>query len=161
MIVTSANCPSCGAPVTFKLGSSIVVVCEYCNTVIARKDREITDLGKVADIVDTRSPLEVGTAGYFEGVPFTLTGRAQIAHPLGGVWDEWYAAVEDGRWGWLAEAQGHFYMTFPRRLHGQVLIPPFAALKPGEPVVLPAATGRYVVAETGVGTMVAAKGEIP
>jgi hypothetical protein len=114
MIVTAANCPSCGAPVELKLGSSIVVVCEYCNTVVARKDRSLADLGKVADLVDTRSPLEVGRTGSFEGVSFTLTGRAQLRHAAGGVWDEWYAAFADGRWGWLAEAQGRFYMTFPR-----------------------------------------------
>jgi hypothetical protein len=161
MIATTANCPSCGAPITFKIGSSIVVICEFCNSAIARTDRELKNLGKVADLLDTRSPLSVGTEGRFEGKAFVLTGRAQLAHSAGGVWDEWYAAFGDGRWGWLAEAQGRFYMTFPRQVTGQMLVPPFDALNPGEPVVVPGSPNRYVVAETGFATTVSAEGEIP
>ncbi len=107
-----AGCPACGAEVIFKSGSSIVVVCEFCHSVVARTDRGVEDMGKVADVVESGSPLEVGLRGAVRNVPFTLTGRAQFAHPAGGVWDEWYAAFADGRWGWLAEAQGRFYMTF-------------------------------------------------
>jgi len=40
-----------------------------------------------------------------------LTGRAQNRHELGGVWDEWYATFSNGWVGWLAEAQGKFYLT--------------------------------------------------
>jgi hypothetical protein len=161
MIVTEANCPSCGAPIVFKLGSSIVVVCEYCNSAIARKDRNLADLGKVSDLVDTRSPLEIGTPGYFEGVPFTLTGRAQLRHPAGGIWDEWYAALEDGRWGWLAEAQGRFFMTFRRKIRGSNLLPTFDELRPGDSVVVPGSSNRFVVDEKDVATTAGARGEIP
>ena len=58
MTVTRANCPSCGAPVEFKLGASIVVICEFCNSAVARTDRDVRNLGKVADLVDTRSPAD-------------------------------------------------------------------------------------------------------
>ena len=104
-----ASCPACGAPISFKIGSSIVVVCEFCNSVIARGDRKLEDLGKVADLAETGSPLDIGLRGMYQGVSFELTGRAQLGHEAGGVWDEWYAAFADGRWGWLAEAQGRFY----------------------------------------------------
>jgi hypothetical protein len=161
MIVTSANCPACGAPIVFKLGSSIVVVCEHCNSVIARKDRDLADLGRVADLVDTQSPLEIGMSGYFEGVPFTLTGRAQLSHPAGGVWDEWYAAFEDGRWGWLAEAQGQFILTFERRFRGANVLPNFAELSPGTAVIVPGSKNRFVVAEKEIATTAGARGEIP
>jgi hypothetical protein len=161
MIVTTANCPACGASIVFKLGSSIVVVCEYCNSVIARKDRELANLGKVSDLVDTRSPLEIGTSGYFEGVPFTLTGRAQLKHSAGGVWDEWYAAFEDGRWGWLAEAQGQFILTFERRFRGSTHLPTYAELSPGEPFVVPGSKNRFVVSEKDVAATAGARGEIP
>ncbi len=47
MTAFAANCPACGAPVVFKTGSGVVVVCEYCNSVVARTDRALEDLGKV------------------------------------------------------------------------------------------------------------------
>jgi hypothetical protein len=109
-----ATCPACGGPVTFKVGTSLVAVCPYCRNVVGRGDRGIESLGKVADLVETQSPLDVGVKGRYEGVPFELTGRTQFKHPAGGVWDEWYAALRDGRWGWLAEAQGRFYLTFEK-----------------------------------------------
>ena len=56
--------------------------------------------------------LRVGLEGMYDGRKFRLTGRTQLAHPAGGVWDEWYAAFADGRWGWLSEAQGRYYLLF-------------------------------------------------
>ena len=55
-----ANCPSCGAPVEFKSGQSIVVICNYCHSAVARTDRGLQDVGKVAELVETSSPLDVG-----------------------------------------------------------------------------------------------------
>lgn len=161
MLITTANCPSCGAPVTFKIGSSIVVVCEYCNSAVARTDRDVRNLGKVADLIDTQSPLRVGLAGRFDGRPFELTGRVQIAHQAGGVWDEWYASFGGQYWGWLAEAQGRFYMTFPRQVADVAALPPANTLGPGQPVAIPGDATRYVVGEAGVGRLMGAKGEIP
>ena len=154
-----ASCPACGATISFKIGSSIVVVCDYCHSVIARGDRALEDLGKVADIVDTGSPLDIGLTGVYQGVRFELTGRAQLGHEAGGVWDEWYAAFQDGRWGWLAEAQGKFYMTFEQSLPEQSLIPPYAMLQLGEPVS--ALSIPLSVAEKGQAEALGAKGEIP
>src|SRR5213078_3322950 len=73
MSLAEASCPACGGPITFKTSSSIVVVCEYCNSAIARSDKNLQDLGKVADLVDTGSPLDVGLSGVYQGVPFQLT----------------------------------------------------------------------------------------
>jgi ssDNA-binding Zn-finger/Zn-ribbon topoisomerase 1 len=156
-----ASCPACGAPINFKIDSSVVAVCEFCHSVVARGDRKLEDLGKVADLVQTGSPLDVGVRGLFEGVPFELTGRAQLGHQAGGMWDEWYAAFADGRWGWLAEAQGRFYLTFEQYISGQVLVPPSQYLELGQPV--PALSGSipFVVAEKGQARPIAAEGEIP
>src|SRR5213075_2532719 len=129
-----ASCPACGAPVIFKTGSSVVVVCESCNSVVARTDRGVEDAGKVSDVVESGSPLDVNLRGVYLGVAFELTGRAQLGHAAGGFWDEWYAAFSDGRWGWLAEAQGRFYLTFQQYLPEQSLIPPFEMIQPGQPV---------------------------
>lgn len=161
MMVTRANCPSCGAPVEFKLGASIVVICEFCNSAVARTDRDVRNLGKVADLVDTQSPLAIGVEGRFDGKPFVLTGRAQIQHQAGGVWDEWYATFGDGRTGWLAEAQGRFYMTFPVPVSDPSLLPPVGTVRPGLKGPLPGTPGTFAVSELGRARPIAAQGEIP
>ena len=155
------SCPACGAAIAFKTGSSVVVVCEFCHSVVARGDRKLEDLGKVADLVETGSPLDVGLRGIYQGVPFELTGRAQLGHQAGGIWDEWYASFQNGHWGWLAEAQGRFYLTFQQSLPEQTLIPPFVALQPGVPVAALPTSVPLTVAETGIAAQLGARGEIP
>src|SRR5215208_6997013 len=161
MSVLVANCPSCGAPVEFKSGQSIVVICQYCRSAVARTDRELKDLGKVAELVETGSPLDVGLRGKWKDVPFELTGRAQLGHEMGGQWDEWYATFSNGWLGWLAEAQGRFYLTFQYPVPEGVQLPPFEQLQLGQQVPgLPWPT-PLMVAETGRATARGAKGEIP
>src|SRR5919112_498497 len=161
MSVLVANCPSCGAPVEFKSDQSIVVICEYCRSAIARTDRELKDLGKVAELVETGSPLDVGLRGKWKDVSFELTGRAQLGHEMGGHWDEWYATFSNGWLGWLAEAQGRFYLTFQYPVPEGVQLPSFDQLELGQQVPgLPWPT-PLMVAETGRATALGAKGEIP
>ena len=161
MSVLVANCPSCGAPVEFKSGQSIVVICSYCRSAIARTDRELKDLGKVAELVETGSPLDVGLRGKWKDVPFELTGRAQLGHEMGGQWDEWYATFSNGWLGWLAEAQGRFYITFQYPIPEGAQLPSFDQLQLGQQVPgLPWPT-PLMVAETGRARALGAKGEIP
>lgn len=156
-----ANCPACGAPVEFKSGQSIVVICNYCRSAVARTDRELKDLGKVAELVETGSPLDVGLRGKWKDIPFELTGRAQLGHEMGGQWDEWYATFANGWLGWLAEAQGRFYITFQYPIPEGVQVPAFDQLQLGQQVPgLPWPT-PLMVAETGRATALGAKGEIP
>ena len=161
MSVLVANCPACGGPVEFKSGQSIVVICNYCRSAIARTDRDLRDLGKVAEIVETGSPLDIGIRGKWQDIPFELTGRAQLGHELGGQWDEWYATFSNGWLGWLAEAQGRFYLTFQRPIPENVPLPSFDQLQLGQTVPgLPWPT-PLMVAETGRAKALGAKGEIP
>ena len=160
-MAVQANCPSCGAQVLFKTGSSVVVVCEFCHSVVARTDRGIEDYGRVAEVVETGSPLEVGQRGVVRGVAFELTGRAQLQHAAGGTWDEWYAALADGRWGWLAEAQGRFYLTFQIQVPDPRALPFFDHLQLGQPVTAIPTQSPLVVAEKGQARLLAAEGEIP
>src|SRR5256714_6707679 len=156
-----ASCPACGATVIFKTGSSVVVVCESCNSVVARTDGGVEDAGKVSDVVESGSPLDVNLRGVYLGVAFELTGRAQLGHAAGGFWDEWYAAFSDGRWGWLAEAQGRFYLTFQIQVPAPNALPSFDSLQLGQPVWAVPAQPPPVVAEKGTARMLAAEGEIP
>src|SRR5262249_1224912 len=117
-------------------------------------------LGKVADLAETGSPLKVGLTGQHQGKRFRLVGRAQYKHAAGGVWDEWYAAFPANRWGWLAEAQGRFYLTFECKPSQQAPLPPFDALEPDRRLKL-GDNQEFTVAELGRATTLSAEGEIP
>ncbi len=147
-------CPSCGATIEFRAGSSVVVVCPHCRYAVVRKDRSVEAIGKVADLAATSSPFRLGLRGRFRGVGFTFVGRQQLDHGQG-PWDEWYAAFDDGRWGWIAEAQGRVYATFPAP-PPQV---PYGQVAPGASVML--GDRAFVVAEKGLGRNVSCEGELP
>ena len=154
---TQAKCPTCGAPIAFRPGT-MVAVCGYCKSLSARTDRDPRLIGQVADLVDTGSPLRVGLTGTYAGRRFSLVGRTQLSHPLGGVWDEWYLALEDGRWGWLAQAQGRYCLTFKHAVSAS--IPAADALVAGGTVDL-GDQGLWQIAEVSLGTFASAEGEIP
>lgn len=137
------------------------MICPYCRSAVARTDRGLDDLGKVAEIVDSESPLKLGLKGQYKDQRFELTGRAQLRHEMGGVWDEWYATFSNGWVGWLAEAQGRFYLTFYQPLPQGAQIPPFEQLQLGQQVAAIPSKSPLMVTEKGVATSVAADGEIP
>ena len=99
-----APCPSCGANVEFKVSSSLVTICEFCQSVVARGDTKLEDFGKVARIVPLASPLGLNLTGLYRNKSFEVVGHVQYEHAAGGVWNEWYAAFPGDRWGWLAES---------------------------------------------------------
>ncbi|HLM59338.1 MAG TPA: DUF4178 domain-containing protein [Pyrinomonadaceae bacterium] len=118
-------------------------------------------MGKVAEIVESESPLKIGLKGTFKGHRFELTGRAQNRHELGGFWDEWYATFSNGWVGWLAEAQGKFYLTFYQPLPNGARVPSFEALQLGQAVPEIPNKTPLMVTEKGTATAMAADGEIP
>ncbi|MBI1311058.1 DUF4178 domain-containing protein [bacterium] len=154
-----APCPACAAPVEFKSRESLVTICEFCRSIIARGDKQLQDHGKVADLVNTESPLSIGLKGRFRGKPFRIVGRVQYHHSAGGVWDEWYAEFSNGKLGWLAEAQGRFYFTFRKKPKSGSAFPAIESLHPGEKV--PLSETEFTVAEVGIAAAAGAEGEIP
>ncbi len=155
-----APCPTCAAPVEFKVRSAMVTVCEYCRTVVGRGDRSVADYGKVAEIVETASPLQLGLRGKYRGKPFELVGRVQFQHEAGGVWDEWYAAFRNRKWGWLSEAQGRFYLTFEKKLSKKSALPALKDLEVGRRFQFPR-VGDLTVKEIGSTTPISGEGEMP
>jgi hypothetical protein len=152
-----AACPQCGADVEFRFDDSFVRVCDFCHAAVVRGDRGLETLGKFADLAETRTPLALFATGTWKDAGFQLVGRAQLRHAAGGSWDEWYARFDDGRWGWISEAQGRIYVLFevpPGDL------PSHGGIAAGDQLDVPGA-GRMTVAETGEATYVAAAGEIP
>jgi hypothetical protein len=80
---------------------------------------------------------------------------------MGGVWDEWYATFGNGWVGWLAEAQGKFYLTFFQPLPEGVQLPPFESLQLGQTISEIPNKTPLMVTEKGTATAIAADGEIP
>lgn len=80
---------------------------------------------------------------------------------MGGFWDEWYATFSNGWVGWLAEAQGKFYLTFYQPLPDGVSLPEFGSLQIGQSLTEIPARSPLMVTEKGTATAVAADGEIP
>jgi Domain of unknown function (DUF4178) len=156
-----AHCPACGGLVEFHVASSLVTICEHCHSAIARGDKALEDVGKVADLVDTQSPLRIGLQGNYRGKNYELVGRVQYQHPAGGVWDEWYMAFGGDRWGWLAEAQGRFYVTFEVPLRSSVGVPAFEQLEAGQSYNLGDKIGVLKVGEKNEAVAASAQGEIP
>lgn len=153
-----ADCPNCGGPIEFKLGSSRACVCPYCRFSVVRSDGELHSLGKIADLVPTAPFMTVGDSGEVAGHTFQVGGRLQLDHGRG-PWDEWYVEFDTGRWGWVAQAQGHVYLTYPQETGS---VPDWERLIPGATFSLGAAPGvTFTVTERSGSALLSAEGELP
>jgi len=47
----TANCPSCGAAITFQSAISILAICHYCKSTLIRHDLELENIGKMAELL--------------------------------------------------------------------------------------------------------------
>lgn len=152
------NCPNCGGQVEFKAGASLLSVCPYCSSAVARVGDDITELeilGQVAPLADIGSPLALGTSGKLDGKSFTIVGRVQLDYGAG-PWNEWYAAFDDERWGWIAEAQGRLYITFGKEVDG---LPSFQQARVGSTFLV--GKNRLTVTERRRARFVSGEGELP
>ncbi len=154
-----AACPGCGGPVPFNTGNSMVSVCDFCHSVVARGDRQPEDHGKIADVVELNSPLSVGMSGTHHEKAFNITGRVQYRHPSGAIWNEWYLSFPGDNWGWLAEVQGKLYLMFERKLKSDSPLARFDTIELGESFSVRDET--LLVTEKATATVSGAEGEIP
>jgi ribosomal protein L37AE/L43A len=153
--MATANCPSCGAPVRFRGAASIVAICEFCRSTLVKQGANLEDIGKMAEVIEDASPIQLGTEGRYKGVHFATIGRIQYRYPAG-AWNEWYVLFDDQRTGWLSDAMGNYLMTFLRRTGG---LPPLDKIRVGLAAKL---DGRqYEVVNIERGHVVAGQGELP
>ncbi|MFZ1641081.1 MAG: DUF4178 domain-containing protein [Candidatus Contendobacter sp.] len=152
----TANCPSCGAAITFQSAVSILTVCDYCKSTLIRHDLELENIGKMAELLPDPSPIQLGTEGVYRKVRFTVVGRIQLRYGQG-LWNEWYLLFENQRDGWLGETLGNYAVTF--LIQPPEPPPPFSELRAGQNVTL---KGRaFQVTNIESTRCIAGEGELP
>lgn len=157
-MAAQGQCPGCGAPIEFRMGSSVSAVCQYCSTTVRRTDRGLENMGKVAALADTPSIVAVGDSGTIGDQGFQVLGKVQLAHDMGGVWEEWYLGFHNGQWGWLAYAQGLFMVTW--KVEPTPPVPAMSEMRVDSGVSF-GQRGIYRVVELKQATIASAQGELP
>ena len=156
MAVATGPCPNCGSSIEFRAGSSLSLVCKYCKHVVVRTDRDMRNLGRVADVTFSDAALSPGDRGTFRGRSFSIEGRLVLQHPAGGTWEEYYAIFDGRNPTWISEAQGFWQVVTAEPIPP----PPLASLHPQMQVPL-GQRGVFVVGEKNEGTFLSAEGELP
>lgn len=149
-------CPACGAEVKFKSRTSLFQVCSFCTSMLVRTDVNIESIGKMASLAPDMSMIQIGTRGKFGKDFFEVIGKQRM-HWEHGVWNEWYVYFEDGKNGWLAEAQGFTMISF--LLNEVVKIPSLNSLSAGKEVMIK--NDLFVVEDIKTATSLGGIGELP
>ncbi len=152
----TARCPSCGAPVAFKSVVSILAVCDYCQSTLVRQGQDLENLGRMAALLEDRSPVQRGAEGRWHGRHFAVIGRIQLRYEQG-LWNEWHLLFDDGKSGWLSEAGGEYVVSEP--LWQTDSFPPFAELAVGQR--FPIAGRTHAITNLLTAECVAGEGELP
>src|SRR5207247_239377 len=123
---------------------------------LVRHDLDIENLGRMADLKVDGSPIRLGAQGRYREVHFGLIGRIQLRYERG-IWNEWHILFDDGRSGWLGEAQGTYAITFLTPAAAE--LPRFNELTIGRKVDLK--SGVFRVANIESSTCISGEGELP
>ncbi|WP_300455211.1 DUF4178 domain-containing protein [Accumulibacter sp.] len=151
-----ATCPSCGAPVLFRAATSIYVVCDFCRSTLLRRGEDLKNLGRMADLLEDTSRLQIASQGTFRGRHFLVVGRIQL-HYDAGFWNEWHILFDDGRSAWLAEAAGEYIVS--AQVEVRQPLPAFADLAPEMAVNIDGR--RFTVTDLETARCIAGEGELP
>ena len=159
-----APCPGCGAPVEFASAQSTHAVCAYCQSTVVRDGDKLARIGKMAELFDDHSPLQLQASGVWtqttpQGVvkrSFTLVGRLQYKYAEGS-WNEWHAVLVDGSSAYLSEDNGAYVFTVPIQPLREM--PAAAQLRVGTSTTI---QGKpFSVASNQKVMLISAQGELP
>ena len=121
-----------------------------------RSGEVLSRVGKMAEVFDDHSPLQLFATGKLNERNFTLIGRLQFKTD-DGTWAEWNAFFDDGQTGWLAEDNGAYVFAFPTDNKSE--------LPPAERFVVGANTAingkPFSVASNLQAVLISAQGELP
>jgi hypothetical protein len=121
--------------VSFRSKASIFAVCSFCKSTLLRQDMNLTMVGKMSELQDDMSPVQLGSSGMYGGKTFEVIGRLRVAYS-DGAWNEWYTIFGGDRVGWLAEAQGFWAMCFSVPDADLARLPERTNLQPGQRIAL-------------------------
>ncbi|MCC2971882.1 DUF4178 domain-containing protein [Massilia sp. IC2-476] len=152
----TVSCPSCGAPVEFRSHASVLAVCEYCRATVLKEAGAVRDLGKMSEVLEDYSRIQIGTSGILAGRSFTVVGRIQLRYAAG-MWNEWYVLFDDGLDGWLGDSSGQYVMTTRRELAPGW--PAFDAIQVTRQYDI--GFGPYVASDKRVAKCTGGQGELP
>ncbi len=144
----------------FKFAGPKAQVCNYCQYVVARTSHGLQAQGRMADLLDIPTPLQLGVTGSWGQKPFEVAGRLQMdrAGAPGAPWQEILLRfLDDESSTWVAYAQGRWYATNEIAPSGQ--LPAFESLRPGGHVDL-GEHGPWVVQEIAQRRIVSGEGEL-
>jgi hypothetical protein len=151
-----APCPGCGAPVEFRSAQSTHAVCSFCRSTVVRDGDKLQRLGKMAELFDDHSPLQLMASGRWQGKGFTLVGRLQYKGETG-TWTEWHALLDDGSSAVLGEDNGAYVFSLPSGLQREVPQP--AQFRIGATTAI---NGKpFNVASNQQVALLSAQGELP
>jgi hypothetical protein len=152
----TVSCPGCGAPVEFKSHASVMAVCDFCRTVVVKDGESVADLGKLAQVLEDYSRIQIGTTGVYGARQFTVVGRIQLRYSAG-MWNEWFLMFGDGATGWLGDSSGLYVITAERPLGASW--PAFDEVTPGRNYEF--GLGRYTASEKRIAQCIGGQGELP
>jgi endogenous inhibitor of DNA gyrase (YacG/DUF329 family) len=151
-----AACPGCGAPVLFRSAQSSHAVCGYCQSTVVRQGEVLQRVGKMAELFEDHSPLQLGVSGKIGGMGFVLVGRLQYKSSTG-TWTEWEVVQDDGQSATLSEDNGAYVYARPRTVART--LPEPQHLRLGATTAIDGRT--YAVTANDQVQLLAAQGELP
>jgi hypothetical protein len=123
-------------------------------------------MGKVAILDDSWSPIQIGVTGSYFDLRFSVIGRLRRKWSDGS-WNEWFLLFSDGSDGWLADAQGFYFVSKPVASDGFELEGPRKPLDPTDPADLSVGyrvvigDTDYTVVDRKDATIMFCEGELP
>ncbi len=151
-----APCPGCGAPVEFRSAQSAFAVCSYCSSTVVRDGDKLERVGKMAELFDDHSPLQLMASGRFKDRAFTLIGRLQYRGSAG-TWTEWSALFDDGASAVLGEDNGAYVFSVPASMQRDP--PQASAFRLGATTAI--AGKSFNVTSNEEVALISAQGELP
>ena len=132
-----------------------MAVCEYCRSTLIRRDADVENIGKMAELLEDASLIRLGTEGRYRGMHFAVIGRIQLQYAQG-LWNEWHLLFDNQRNGWLSDANGDYTVTFLSKV--QETLPAFSQVKAG--MTVPLNGEPFTVTDIESGKCIAGEGEL-
>ncbi|MDP5238965.1 DUF4178 domain-containing protein [Uliginosibacterium sp. 31-16] len=149
-------CPACGAQVEFRSAGSVMAVCAYCRSTLLRDADSVRNIGRMSEVIEDHTRIQITTSGQYEGKNFGVVGRIQLKYE-DGFWNEWYVLFDDGTAGWLSDGSGQYALTLPKGTPNKA--PTFRQIRPGASI--PWDGARFTATDVRTATCVAGEGELP